>query len=77
LIAPLAVLHFAISKKGDFFQLQGDIIRPLIYGLAVLILLILRVPRVKKFFVSLRTRHLVPFIRRIQSWKPTNTVGAD
>ena len=30
-IAPLAVLHFALSKKGDIFQLQGDIVRPLIY----------------------------------------------
>ena len=40
LIAPLAVLHFAMSKKGDIFQLQGDVVRPLIYGLVVLILLL-------------------------------------
>ena len=77
LIAPLAVLHFAISKKGDIFQLQGDIIRPLIYGLVVLILLILRIPRIRKFFASLKTQHLLPFFRRIQSRKPVNTVGAD
>ena len=77
LIAPLAVLHFAISKKGDIFQLQGDIIRPLIYGLVVLILLILRIPRIRKFFASLKAQHLLPFFRRIQSRKPVNTVGAD
>jgi sulfoxide reductase heme-binding subunit YedZ len=77
LIAPLAVLHFALSKKGDIFQLQGEIVRPLIYGLVVLILLILRIPRIKKFFASVRNQHLLPFVRRIQSRKPANTVGAD
>lgn len=77
LIAPLAVLHFAISKKGDIFQLQGDIIRPLIYGLVVLVLLILRIPRIRKFFASIKTQHLLPFFRRIQNRKPANTVGAD
>ena len=44
LIAPLAVLHFAWSKKGDIFALSGDIIRPLIYGLILGIFLILRLP---------------------------------
>ena len=77
LIAPLAVLHFAISKKGDIFQLQGDIIRPLIYGLVVLVLLILRIPRIRKFFASFKNQHLLPFFRRFQSRKPANTVGAD
>ena len=77
LIAPLAVLHFAISKKGDIFQLQGDIIRPLIYGLVVLVLLFLRIPRIRKFFASFKNQHLLPFFRRFQSRKPANTVGAD
>jgi len=77
LIAPLAVLHFGLSKKGDIFQLQGDVVRPLIYGLVVLILLILRIPRIRKFFASLKNRHLLPFFRRMQSRKPANTVGAD
>jgi sulfoxide reductase heme-binding subunit YedZ len=77
LIAPLAVLHFALSKKGDIFKLQGDIVKPLVYGLIVLILLILRIPRVRKFFASLRSQHLLPFFRRIQNRKPANTVGAD
>jgi sulfoxide reductase heme-binding subunit YedZ len=76
-IAPLAVLHFAMSKKGDIFTLQGDVVRPLIYGLVVLILLILRIPRIRKFFASIRTQHLLPFFRRLQTRKPANTVGAD
>jgi sulfoxide reductase heme-binding subunit YedZ len=77
LIAPLAVLHFALSKKGDIFRLQGEIVRPLIYGLVVLILLILRIPTVRKFFASLRAQYLLPFFWRFQSRKPANTVGAD
>ncbi|MBE0671125.1 MAG: sulfoxide reductase heme-binding subunit YedZ [Anaerolineales bacterium] len=57
-IAPLAVLHYAWSKKGDFFSLSGDIIRPLIYGLILAIFLTIRIPAVKKAFASLRARGL-------------------
>src|SRR5687768_2849110 len=56
LIAPLAVLHYLWSKKGDLFLLQGDIIRPLIYGLIVIIFLIMRIPQVRKGLTSLRDR---------------------
>jgi len=48
LIAPIAVLHYALSKKGDIFRLQGDIVRPLIYGLIVLLLLSLRLPFMRR-----------------------------
>ncbi|HEX2697687.1 MAG TPA: protein-methionine-sulfoxide reductase heme-binding subunit MsrQ [Anaerolineales bacterium] len=54
--APIGVLHFFLSKKGDLFHLRGDIARPLIYGLVVIILLILRLPPIRRFFASLRTR---------------------
>jgi sulfoxide reductase heme-binding subunit YedZ len=58
LIAPLVVLHYAWSKKGDFFALQGEILRPLTYGLVVVLLLILRIPQVRKAAASLRDRIL-------------------
>jgi sulfoxide reductase heme-binding subunit YedZ len=61
--APIAVLHFALSKKGDIFHLQGDIVRPLIYGLFVLILLILRLPFIRRFFASFRTRVFALFVK--------------
>jgi len=77
LIAPLAVLHFALSKKGDIFRLQGEIVRPLLYGLVVLILLALRIPKVRKFFASFRSQYLQPFVRRIQNRIPVNSVGTD
>jgi sulfoxide reductase heme-binding subunit YedZ len=48
LIAPLLVIHYAWAKKGDIFRLQGDIIRPLIYGIIVILLLTVRIKPVKK-----------------------------
>lgn len=64
LIAPLLILHYAWSKKGDFFALQGEIIRPLIYGLIVLLLLVFRIPPVRRFLASLRDRIWLPLVRR-------------
>ena len=64
LIAPLVVLHYAWSKKGDIFGLQGEIVRPLIYGLIVILLLILRIPPVRRFIASLRNLILFQFRKR-------------
>lgn len=64
LIAPLVVLHYAWGKKGDFFRLQGEIIRPLIYAVIVVVLLIMRLPRVRKALASFRDRTLVRFRKR-------------
>jgi len=64
LIAPLLVLHYAWGKKGDFFALQGEIIRPLIYGLVVVLLLIMRVPAVRRALASLPSRILLFFKKR-------------
>lgn len=57
-IAPLAVLHYAWSKKGDLFNLSGDIIRPLIYGLILAIFLTIRIPAIRKAIASRPTRGL-------------------
>jgi sulfoxide reductase heme-binding subunit YedZ len=64
LIAPLVILHYAWGKKGDFFALRGDIIRPLIYGLVVAILLIFRIPQVRRAIAALRDRILFLLSRR-------------
>jgi sulfoxide reductase heme-binding subunit YedZ len=64
LLAPLLVLHYAWSKKGDFFALQGEIVRPLIYGLVVAIFLILRIPIVRKTLASLPSRILLRLKKR-------------
>jgi len=63
-IAPLVILHFAWSKKGSIFQLQGDVLRPLVYGLVVVLLLIVRIPAVRKALASFRSQTLAPLFRR-------------
>jgi len=47
LIDLLVVLHFGWVVKGDFLRLQGDVLRPLLAGMAVIALLILRIPAVR------------------------------
>ena len=64
LIAPLAVLHYAWGKKGDFFELRGDILRPLIYAVIVILLLTMRIPQVRKALASFRDRIVIPLRRR-------------
>jgi methionine sulfoxide reductase heme-binding subunit len=44
----LVVLHFAWASKGDIFRLQGNIQRPLLAGVLVILLLAARIPRVRK-----------------------------
>src|SRR5215211_8619647 len=65
LIAPLVALHYAWGKKGDFFRLQGEIIRPLIYASIIIVFLIMRVPQVRKALASLGSRITFLFRRRV------------
>ncbi len=67
LAALIAVLHSALSKKGDLFRLQGDILRPLGYGLLLMLLLVLRLPWVRGSLVSLRTRVRLLFTGRLRA----------
>lgn len=64
IIVPILLLHYALGKKGDFFVLQGDIIRPLIYSIIAGILLIMRIPPVRRFLASLPSRILLRLRRR-------------
>ena len=50
----LVILHYAWAKKGDIFRLKGDILQPLLFGLLVTLLLILRIPMVRSFVSKLR-----------------------
>jgi sulfoxide reductase heme-binding subunit YedZ len=63
-IAPLAVLHYLWSKKGDILSLQGEVLKPLSYGIIVAILLIFRIPAVRKALASFSTRMLALFPRK-------------
>ncbi len=64
LIAPLAILHYAWGKKGTFFALQGDILLPLIYAFILVLLMILRIPALRRTLASFRTRVRLPVRKR-------------
>lgn len=50
LAAPLIVLHYALSRKGDLLRLQGDVLRPALYALAIVVLLTLRLAPIRIYF---------------------------
>jgi methionine sulfoxide reductase heme-binding subunit len=57
LVNLLVVLHFGLAVKGDLLRLQGDIARPVMAGVVVLILLAMRLPYVRKGFASARVSY--------------------
>jgi sulfoxide reductase heme-binding subunit YedZ len=63
-LGPIVILHYAWSKKGDLFALQGEIVQPLIYGLVIVLFLVLRIPFIRKSAASLRDRVLSLFRKR-------------
>ena len=53
--AILVVLHLAFVIKGDFFTLSGDVWKPLLAAIIIGGLLILRLPRIRRRWQSLRS----------------------
>ncbi len=56
LAAVLDILHYAWAKKGNLFTLSGDILRPFLLGVLLLLLLILRIPPVRRWASNMRQR---------------------
>jgi sulfoxide reductase heme-binding subunit YedZ len=56
LAALLVVLHYSWSVKGDVLRLQGEVLQPLAFGLVVILLLISRLPPVRRAATRLRYR---------------------
>lgn len=52
----LAVVHLALVVKGNLLDLQGDLWKPLTAGTIVLVLLVLRLPFVKRWILALRQK---------------------
>ncbi|MBN1303378.1 MAG: sulfoxide reductase heme-binding subunit YedZ [Anaerolineales bacterium] len=70
-IGPLVILHYAWAKKGDLLRLQGDILRPAIYGLVLLVLLILRWAPVRKGIAALGS-HLQSLFTNLKTGSSSN-----
>ena len=62
-IAPIVILHYALSVKGDIFHLRGAIALPLNYASVVALLLLLRLPFIRRLFSTLRGRLNLLFAR--------------
>jgi sulfoxide reductase heme-binding subunit YedZ len=56
----IVIIHYAWSLKGDLFRLRGNIIQPLVWGLVILTLLILRLPLFRRWISSLRRKLFSP-----------------
>ncbi len=54
IISPLVIFHFFLVVKGSLSSLQGNLGQPLVYASLAAILLILRIPPVKKAIIALR-----------------------
>jgi methionine sulfoxide reductase heme-binding subunit len=54
-VSILIVFHYALAQKGDVFGLRGNILKPVIYGIIILTLLLIRVPYIKKGILKLRS----------------------
>jgi len=50
----IVIIHYAMARKANISSLSGDIIQPLIIGILLAILLLLRVPVIRKFASGLR-----------------------
>ncbi len=52
--ACLAVIHYALALKGSVTTLSGDVIRPIIFGVIVSIMLLLRISPIKNWVIRTR-----------------------
>jgi sulfoxide reductase heme-binding subunit YedZ len=52
----IVIIHFAWARKGDLLRLQGNILQPMLLGLLVVFLLILRIPAIRRWVSGLRQR---------------------
>ncbi len=50
-----AVLHYALAQKGDILALRGNVLKPFLWGVYIILLLVLRLPPVRRWVSA--TRH--------------------
>ena len=52
----IVVIHFAMARKANIATLSGDIIQPLLIGILLAILLLLRIPTIRRLASGLRQK---------------------
>ncbi len=56
LVGVLVILHYVWAVKGSIATLSGDTVRPIIMGSIVFILLLMRIPPIKRWIISKRSK---------------------
>lgn len=62
-----AVLHYALAQKGNIFQLKGHIVAPFIWLMITILLLVMRIPPVRRWISGTR--------QRVVSWTRRNSAA--
>jgi methionine sulfoxide reductase heme-binding subunit len=57
----VSILHYGLSQKGDLFTLRGNILRPFLWLLLTAILLVMRLPPVRRWISGTRRKLFVRF----------------
>lgn len=65
----VSILHYALAQKGNLFTLRGNILRPFLWLLLTILLLILRLPPVRRWVSDVRRKVFVRFRRLPQTVK--------
>ena len=65
----ISILHYALSQKGNLFTLQGNILSPFLWGLLAVVLLVLRLPPLRRWLSEVRRRLVAALHRNAVSKK--------
>ena len=65
----VSILHYGLAQKGDLFTLRGNVLRPFLWLLLTTVLLVMRVPAVRKWVSGTRRKLVVRFRRVPQANK--------
>jgi sulfoxide reductase heme-binding subunit YedZ len=67
LIYPLGlvvIIHYGWSLKGNLFELRGNVLQPLLWGMVWILLLVLRLPPLRRFVSRTRLSMIGRLVRR-------------
>jgi methionine sulfoxide reductase heme-binding subunit len=64
--AVVAILHYGLAQKGDLFTLRGHILKPFLWGLLTILLLVLRIPPVRRW-VSMTRRRMTVWLQHFST----------
>ncbi len=57
----VSILHYGLAQKGDLFTLRGNVLRPFLWLVLTFVLLIMRLPSVRRLVSGTRRKMVVRF----------------